>query len=91
MSSHATCGAVIAKDHRLQAIHEVLANNKQQRVAGHNYSQAEQRELIDEDGHARNLDRLDLRGTHYKTQYDYTGKANGENVPVEHLFMGLAD
>lgn len=35
------------------------------KVAGKNFSPREQREFIDESGTARNLDRLDLEGTHY--------------------------
>lgn len=35
------------------------------KFAGKNYSPREQREFIDERGEARNLDRLDLAGTHY--------------------------
>lgn len=35
------------------------------KTAGRNFSQGEQRELINEDGSARNLDKLDLEGTHY--------------------------
>ena len=35
------------------------------KLAGKNYSPREQREFIDESGEARNLDRLDLEGTHY--------------------------
>jgi hypothetical protein len=35
------------------------------KMAGKNYSPREQREFIDERGEARNLDRLDLAGTHY--------------------------
>lgn len=35
------------------------------KFAGKNYSPREQREFIDERGEARNLDRLDLSGTHY--------------------------
>lgn len=35
------------------------------KLAGKNYSPREQREFINESGEARNLDRLDLAGTHY--------------------------
>ena len=43
------------------------AQNFLMRTAGRNYSLAEQRELEDEEHHlgARNLDGLDLAGTHY--------------------------
>jgi hypothetical protein len=35
------------------------------KLAGKDYSPREQREFIDEDGEARNLDKLELGGTHY--------------------------
>lgn len=38
------------------------------RVAGKDFTPREQREFIDEDGTARNLDRLDLEGTHYPSE-----------------------
>lgn len=38
------------------------------KVAGAKFSPAQQREFIDEDGEARNLDRLDLEDTHYRTR-----------------------
>lgn len=65
------------------------------RQAGKKFSPREQRELIEEDGVARNSDLLDLGGTHYeevehyKTRDDWSGKANGYNVPDEHLVMGI--
>ena len=37
------------------------------KLAGKDYDPREQRAFIDEDGEARNLDRLDLAGTHYIT------------------------
>jgi len=36
-----------------------------EKLAGKDYTPREQREFIDEDGTARNLDKLDLDGTHY--------------------------
>lgn len=38
------------------------------RIAGAKFSPQQQREFIDEDGEARNLDRLDLENTHYRTR-----------------------
>jgi predicted nucleic acid-binding Zn-ribbon protein len=78
-----------AKDFRNQEIRQRLDANAQERTAGRRFSPGEQRALINEHGHARNADMLDLTGTHYETRYDPTGKANGENVPESHLFMGL--
>jgi hypothetical protein len=40
------------------------------RTAGRQYNQWEQREFIDEDGSARNADKLDLIGTHYEAAQD---------------------
>jgi hypothetical protein len=40
------------------------------RTAGRQYTQWEQREFIDEDGNARNAEKLDLAGTHYEAAYD---------------------
>lgn len=81
--------AVAAKDTRLQAIKEKLNDAHNEKVAGRKFTPKEQKEFIDEEGTARNADLLDLTGTHYTTRYDYTGKANGENVPSEHLVLGL--
>lgn len=39
-------------------------------TAGRQYNQWEQREFIDEDGSARNADKLDLAGTHYEAAHD---------------------
>jgi hypothetical protein len=41
-----------------------------QHTAGRQYNQWEQRDFIDEDGSARNADKLDLAGTHYEAAYD---------------------
>jgi DNA-directed RNA polymerase subunit M/transcription elongation factor TFIIS len=81
--------ASLDKDRRYQQVHELLESNAMQREAGKHFTQGEQRALINEHGTARNLEDLNLEGTHYKTRYDYTGKANGANVPVEHTFLGI--
>lgn len=79
---------IAAKDSRLQEIRERLDANKKE--AGRKFTPYEQREFIDEDGVARNSDKLDLAGTHYESNHRYIGeRANGENAPDEHLFLGL--
>jgi DNA-directed RNA polymerase subunit M/transcription elongation factor TFIIS len=82
-------GDIAAKDGRLQAIKSRLNENAEQKTAGRHFTPSEQRELIDEEGVARNADLLNLEGTHYTAREDYSGKANGENVPMEHLLMGI--
>lgn len=42
----------------------------QQKTAGKDYSLGEQRGFVNETGSARNLDKLDLSGTHYPTSVD---------------------
>jgi hypothetical protein len=81
--------SIAAKDERLQAIKGVLDGKAQQRTAGKNFSPTEKRALIDEYGVARNLDDLDLEGTHYDARWDHTGKANGANVDPSHLALGV--
>lgn len=81
--------SVAAKDPRLQAIHDKLEENAQQRTAGRHFTPSEQRTLIDEDGVARNSDRLDLAGTHYRTRESFDSKANGDNVPDEQFVLGI--
>lgn len=80
---------IAAKDARSQAIKDRLDAAHMARTAGRKLTPREQRELIEENGVARNSDLLDLEGTHYKTRGDYTGKANGMNVPDEHLLLGV--
>lgn len=82
-------GDIAAKDPRLQAIKARLDENDQARTAGRQFTHSEKRELIDEQGRARNLGDLDLSNTHYDTRVDYTGKANGENVDDSHFALGL--
>lgn len=79
--------SVAERDSRLQAIKEHLNHQKMERTAGKNFTPSEQRTLIDEDGVARNADLLLLEGTHYRE--DFTGKANADNVPDEHVLFGL--
>ena len=81
---------IAARDSRLQAIKERLEDNRSQREAGRKFSPHEQRQFIDEQGVARNADKLELAGTHYESNHRYIGeKANGMNAPDEHLFLGL--
>jgi hypothetical protein len=81
--------SIARKDTRLQAVHSYLDEEKARKTAGKNFTQREQRELIDEDGVARNSDMLDLDGTHYDQRDFFDPKANSENVPDSHLFLGL--
>lgn len=78
---------IAAKDNRLQEIKARLDANE--KLAGKYFSQSEKRALIDETGTARNLEDLELSGTHYKTPADWTGKANGANVDDDHFALGL--
>lgn len=84
--------SIAERDPRLQAIKERLNEAAQEgslvREAGKKFTQREQRELIDEDGVARNSDLLNLEGTHYKSS-DEMYKLNGDNAPDEHLIMGI--
>lgn len=83
---------IARRDTRLQAIHEHLEAAAQERTAGKKFTPREKRELIDERGNARNADKLDLSGTHYETRYVDRGRgqmADGENAPLEHMFLGL--
>lgn len=57
------------------------------RTAGARFSPSEQRGFIDEEGTARNADKLNLTGTHYEVQFD--AKARPDRVDEEHLFLGL--
>ncbi len=45
-----------------------LSSGKSSKTAGRYFSPNEQRALINEDGEARNLDKLSLEGTHYKQE-----------------------
>lgn len=82
---------IAEKDERLQAVREHSRHEKEartERLAGKNFTPREQRELIDEDGIARNSDMLDLAGTHYKHSRE-AEQVNSENVPDSHMFLGV--
>ena len=84
-------GDIAEKDDRLRAVKEYLQGEKTahtERLAGKNFTRKEQRELIDEDGIARNSDLLSLEGTHYKTSYE-EDRVNPERVRDSDMFLGL--
>jgi hypothetical protein len=76
---------IAKKDPRLAEIRERLNANK---TAGAKFSPREQREFIDEDGVARNADRLNLDGTHYESAFD-NSKARPDRVDDNYIGMGL--
>lgn len=83
-----------SRDPRLQAIKERLNENAQQKEAGRKYTPREQREFIDEQGVARNSDKLDLAGTHYEARHRYVDRGAGrsadpDGVREEDLFLGV--
>jgi hypothetical protein len=82
-------GDIAKRDPRLQEIGQRLDANGMAREAGKTFSPSEKRELIDEHGSARNLEDLDLEGTHYTSRADWTGLANGGNVDDDHFLLGL--
>lgn len=85
-------GDIAEKDERLRAVRDHLEHEKEartERLAGKHFTPREQRELIDEDGVARNSDMLDLAGTHYKVRDDYKSKTNPERVRDADLFLGV--
>src|ERR1039458_435206 len=82
-------GDISARDPRLMAIKGVLAANGKQRIAGKSFTTNEKHALIDEYGVARNLDDLDLDGTHYESRFDLTGKASGDSVNPAHMVLGI--
>lgn len=67
------------------------------RLAGKRFSPNEQKKFIDEEGNARNLDKLDLEGTHYRTKDSSSVHVPGRgermsdpwSVPDDHLVFGL--
>lgn len=88
--AHAYAGLDYVPEQRVAGgrnLHEIAKRDP--RYAGRKFTPLEQRGFIDEEGEARNADRLDLEGTHYKVRDDWTGKANGLNAPDEHLVLGL--
>lgn len=88
-SGSRSLASIAAKDERLQAVKERLNSNAEARTAGKKYTPNEQRQFIDEQGVARNSDLLDLSGTHYESHRYLGEKVNAENVPDEHMFLGL--
>lgn len=78
---------IAAKDQRLQEIKARLDANE--KLAGKYFSPSEKRALIDETGKARNLEDLDLEGTHYDTRVDYSGMTNPDLVDDDHFALGL--
>lgn len=85
-------GDIAERDERLRAVRDHLSHEKEariQRESGRHFTPREQRELIDEDGIARNSDMLELGGTHYKTRDDYESKTNPERVRDADLFLGI--
>jgi DNA-directed RNA polymerase subunit M/transcription elongation factor TFIIS len=78
---------IAARDPRYQEIRERLDANHHE--AGRKFTPREQREFIDEQGVARNADKLNLAGTHYESHRYLGDKANADNAPDEHMFLGL--
>jgi DNA-directed RNA polymerase subunit RPC12/RpoP len=75
---------IAKRDPRNAEIRERLNKN-----AGAKFSPREQKEFIDEDGVARNADRLSLDGTHYvESAFDNT-KARPDRVNDNYLGLGL--
>src|SRR5690606_31855865 len=76
---------IAARDTRLQEIKSRLNDHAEQRTAGKKFTPREQREFIDEQGVARNADKLDLGGTHYEAHRYVERKpgqmANGLDAP----------
>jgi DNA-directed RNA polymerase subunit M/transcription elongation factor TFIIS/DNA-directed RNA polymerase subunit RPC12/RpoP len=82
-------GDIASRDSRYQAVKEHLDAAKMEREAGKKFTPREQREFIEEQGVARNADRLDLTGTHYESHRYLGDRVNPDNAPDEHLFMGM--
>lgn len=59
------------------------------RTAGAKFTPMEQRDFIDEVGVARNSDKLELSGTHYKTRDSFDAKTDSSRVRDDDLFLGL--
>jgi hypothetical protein len=77
---------IAQRDPRNAEIRERLNANK---TAGAKFSPREQREFIDEEGTARNADRLRLDGTHYVESAFDNSKANPDKVNDNYLGLGL--
>lgn len=82
-------GDIAQRDPRLLAIRERLNEAAQERTAGKKYSPREQREFIDEEGVARNADRLQLEDTHYAFKPDHLVGARPDRVDDNYLGLGL--
>lgn len=80
---------IAANDPRNQEIHNRLEANRANRTAGAKFSPREQKEFIDEDGVARNSDRLSLDGTHYVESAFDLSKANPDKVDENYIGLGL--
>jgi hypothetical protein len=52
--------------------------------AGRNFSPREQKDFVDEEGTARNMDRLNLEGTHYQSAFDLS-KARADVVNDDYI------
>jgi transposase-like protein len=77
---------IAQRDPRNAQIRERLNANK---TAGAKFSPREQKEFIDEEGTARNADRLRLDGTHYVESAFDNSKANPDKVNDNYLGLGL--
>ncbi len=80
---------IAARDPRYQEVKQTLEANAQERTAGRSFTPREQREFIEEQGVARNADKLNLEGTHYESHRYLGDRVNGMNVPDSHLFLGI--
>lgn len=75
---------IAKRDPRHAEIHERLNKN-----AGAKFSPREQKEFIDEEGTARNADRLQLDGTHYVESAFDNSKARPDRVDDRYIGLGL--
>ena len=80
---------IAQRDPRNAQISERLNAAREQRVAGAKFSPREQKMFIDEDGVARNADRLNLEGTHYVESAFDNSKARPDRVNDNYLGLGL--
>jgi predicted RNA-binding Zn-ribbon protein involved in translation (DUF1610 family) len=69
---------IAARDPRNAAISSML------KEAGRNFSPREQKDFVDEEGTARNMDRLNLEGTHYQSAFDLS-KARADVVNDDYI------
>jgi hypothetical protein len=68
---------------------EPVDNKESSFLSESNLTTFEQKELINEDGVARNMDRLNLEGTHYPSlmQTSKNDKINTEEIPLQDFFI----